>query len=174
MSLEPLLSASPVIQIHAFAAIAAFGIGGFVLFRRKGDDTHRRLGRLWVILMAATAVSSLFIWQSRTFGLFSPIHLLSLITLVTLWLGVRHARRRNIRAHLITMQALYLGALVIAGWFTFMPGRIMNEVVFGPQGGSPFQSAAFLAISLTVGAALVWLVRRAAGHIRTSRPALSR
>lgn len=174
MSLEPLLAASPVIQIHALAAIGAFGLGGFVLFRRKGDGTHRRLGRFWVILMLATAVSSLLIWQSRSFGLFSPIHLLSLLTLVTLFLGVRHARRRNIRAHLITMQALYLGALVIAGWFTFMPGRIMNQVVFGPEGGSPFQSAAFLAISLVVGAVLVWLIRRAAGHIRALRPAFSR
>lgn len=156
MSLEPLLAASPIIQIHAFAATAAFGLGGFVLFRRKGDGTHRRLGRLWVILMLATALTSFFIWQSRLFGLFSPIHLLSLMTLGTLWLGVRYARQRSVQAHMRTMQSLYLGALVIAGWFTFMPGRIMNEVVFGPQGGSPFESAAFLATSIAVGADLIW------------------
>ena len=29
------------------------------------------------------------------------------------------------------MLALFLGALVIAGIFTFVPGRIMHEVVFG-------------------------------------------
>ncbi|QQR38808.1 DUF2306 domain-containing protein [Devosia rhizoryzae] len=169
MSLEPLLSASPVIQIHAYAAIAAFALGGFVLFRSKGDSGHRRLGRFWVILMIATAVSSFFIWEARTFGLFSPIHILSLVTLFTLWLGVRHARRRNIRAHLYTMQALYLLSLEIAGWFTFMPGRIMNEVVFGPAGGGPWESASFLVASFAVGAALIWLVRRATKHGPTRR-----
>ncbi|KKB08004.1 DUF2306 domain-containing protein [Devosia chinhatensis] len=171
MSLEPLLSASPTIQIHAFAAMGAFVLGGIVLFRRKGDGPHRRLGRFWVILMLVTALSSLFIWQTRTFGLFSPIHLLSLLTLGSLWLGILYARRRNIRAHMAVMQSLYLGALVIAGWFTFMPGRIMNKVVFGPDGGSPLASAAFLATSIIFGAALVWLVRRASGHFRRPRPA---
>ena len=169
MSLEPLVSASPIIQIHAYTAIIAFALGGFVLFRRKGDQGHRRLGRLWVMLMLATAVSSLFIWQSRTFGLFSPIHLLSLTTLATLWLGVRYARRRNIKAHVHTMQALYLLSLGVAGWFTFMPGRIMNQVVFGPEGGGPWESAAFLAASFALGAAMIWLVRRGGGHLRARR-----
>jgi uncharacterized membrane protein len=169
VSLEPLLTASPAIQIHAVAAIAAFGLGGFVLFRRKGDSGHRRLGRFWVILMIATAVSSMFIWEVRTFGLFSPIHALSILTLMMLWLGVRYARRRNIKAHLRTMQALYLFSLGVAGWFTFMPGRIMNEVVFGPEGGGPFESAAFLAISVGIGAVMIWLLRRAGGHLRSRK-----
>ena len=30
------------------------------------------------------------------------------------------------------MIGLFTGALVIAGVFTFLPGRIMHEVVFGP------------------------------------------
>jgi uncharacterized membrane protein len=29
------------------------------------------------------------------------------------------------------MMSLFLGALVIAGVFTFLPGRIMHAVVFG-------------------------------------------
>lgn len=169
MSLEPLLSASPVIQIHAFAAIVALGLGGFVLFRRKGDQGHRRLGRFWVILMIVVAVSSFFVWEARTFGLFSPIHLLSVTTLVTLWLGVRFARQRNIKAHLGTMQSLYLLSLGVAGWFTFMPGRIMNEVVFGPKGGGPWESAEFLVVSFGLGAAMIWLVRRASGHFKSRR-----
>jgi uncharacterized membrane protein len=161
MSLEPLLSASPIIQIHAYAAMGAFILGGIVLFGRKGNGPHKRLGRVWVMLMLVTALSSFFVWQSRMFGLFSPIHLLSIMTLVSLWLGVRSARRRNITAHRATMQSLYIGALVIAGWFTFMPGRIMNRVVFGPDGGNPMQSAVFLATSISLGAALIWLLRHA-------------
>jgi uncharacterized membrane protein len=30
------------------------------------------------------------------------------------------------------MTALFAGALVIAGVFTLLPGRIMHDVVFGP------------------------------------------
>jgi uncharacterized membrane protein len=33
--------------------------------------------------------------------------------------------------HRSTMIGLYVGALVIAGLFTFVPGRIMHKVLFG-------------------------------------------
>jgi uncharacterized membrane protein len=174
MSLDPLLSAPPIIQIHAFAAMAAFALGGFVLFRRKGDSGHKRLGRFWVLVMVVTGVSSFFIWELRMFGLFSPIHILSAATLTMLWQGVRYARRRNIKAHLRTMQTLYLLSLVVAGWFTFMPGRIMNEVVFGPEGGNPVESAVFVAGSIATGAVIIWLLRRVRGQISGARRAYAR
>ncbi|MNU06376.1 hypothetical protein D3C72_2515490 [compost metagenome] len=47
-----------------------------------------------------------------------------------------------------------------------MPGRIMNRVVFGPDGAGPFESAVFLAVSIIVGALSLWLVRRAGGTRR--------
>jgi len=50
---------------------------------------------------------------------------------VTLPLGLVHARRHNVRGHKMTMIAMYLGALVIAGIFTFAPGRILYRVLFG-------------------------------------------
>src|SRR5688500_14107377 len=98
MSLSPLLDASPVIQAHAYSAMLAFVLGAYVLFLPKGDRTHRRLGRMWASLMVIVATSSLFIWESRMFGLFSPIHLLSVGTLVALWLAIRAARQRRIKA----------------------------------------------------------------------------
>jgi uncharacterized membrane protein len=161
MSLEPLLSAHPIIQLHAYAATLAFLLGGVVLFQRKGTPRHKRLGMSWVALMVIVSVSSFFIWELRVFGLFSPIHLLSIITLGSLWQGVRYARQRNIKGHIRTMQILYLMAIVVTGWFTFMPGRTMNRVVFGPEGAGPVESAIFLVASIAVGAATVWLVKRA-------------
>src|SRR5947209_3014913 len=71
MSLEPLLQASPVIQVHAFAAALAIFVGAVQLFRRKGDALHRTLGRLWVAGMALVALSSFFIWDIRLVWLFS-------------------------------------------------------------------------------------------------------
>ncbi len=48
MDFAPLLNASPAIQIHVAAAVIAFALGGFVLFRRKGDRLHRIGGKIWV------------------------------------------------------------------------------------------------------------------------------
>jgi uncharacterized membrane protein len=44
MSLAPLLNASPTIQIHAFAAMAALAIGVVQLSAPKGTLPHRGIG----------------------------------------------------------------------------------------------------------------------------------
>lgn len=142
MTLAPLLQASPSIQIHAFSALAAFALGAIVIFRRKGDRLHRLGGRIWVALMLVVAVSSFFIHTIRLWGIWSPIHLLSVATLASLVYAVWMIRRRNIVAHASAMRTTYVGALVIAGGFTLAPGRIMNKVVFGEGHAAPAQSAA--------------------------------
>ncbi len=131
MSLAPLLNASPVIQVHAFAAMGAFALGAVQLAAPKGTIPHRTLGWIWVVLMLTVAVSSFWIHDIRMFGPFSAIHLLSILTLVMLPLAVLAARRHRVVAHRKGMISIFLGALVIAGLFTFMPGRIMYQVAFG-------------------------------------------
>jgi uncharacterized membrane protein len=132
MILAPLLNAAFVIQIHALAAIAAFAVGLVQLTAPKGTIPHRLIGWSWVLLMLTVAVSSLFIHTIRLWGPWSPIHLLSILVLVTLPLAVMHARRHDIAQHRMAMLMLFTGALVIAGGFTFLPGRIMYAVVFSP------------------------------------------
>ncbi len=131
MSLAPLLNASPAIQLHAFAAMAAFVIGAVQLTRRKGDNPHRVAGYLWIGLMLIVAASSFWIHEINQWRGFSLIHLLSIWVLVITPIAVWNARRGNISAHKTSMISLFLGALVIAGLFTFLPGRIMNAVMFG-------------------------------------------
>jgi uncharacterized membrane protein len=133
MTLAPLLDAPPVIQVHAFAAIAAFAIGLVQLAAPKGTIPHRFIGWLWAFLMLTVAVSSLFIHKIRMWGPWSPIHLLSILVLLTLPLAVMHARRHDIAQHRLAMLMLFTAALVIAGGFTFLPGRIMHAVVFSPS-----------------------------------------
>ena len=132
MSLAPLLDAVPAIPVHAFAAMAAFALGVVQLAAPKGTLPHRTLGWIWVALMAVVAISSFWIHQLRLIGPWSPIHLLSIFTPIMLVLGVWYARRHNVRGHRITLISIFAGALVIAGLFTFVPGRIMHAVVFGP------------------------------------------
>jgi uncharacterized membrane protein len=132
MSLAPLLDAVPPIPVHAFAAMAAFALGVVQLAAPKGTLPHRTLGWIWVALMAVVAVSAFWIHQLRIVGPFSPIHLLSIYVPVMLVVGVLAARRHNVQRHRRTMIGLFAGALIIAGLFTFMPGRVMHAVVFGP------------------------------------------
>jgi uncharacterized membrane protein len=131
MSLAPLLNAAPAIPLHGFAAMAAFVLGVVQLAAPKGTLPHRTLGWIWVLLMAFVAVSSFWIHQIRLVGPWSPIHLLSIFTLVMLPLGVWRAHRHDVNAHRRTMIGIFTGALVIAGLFTFVPGRIMHAVIFG-------------------------------------------
>jgi uncharacterized membrane protein len=131
MSLAPLLNANPVIQIHAFAAMGAFVLGLVQLAAPKGTLPHRTMGWIWVVLMLVVALSSFWIHDIRMFGPFSLIHLLSIVTLVALPLAVLAARRHNFARHRSAMISIFVGALVAAGFFTFMPGRIMYKVAFG-------------------------------------------
>ena len=121
---------SPAIKIHLAAAVGALGLGAVMLASRKGRTFHRVAGWVWVTIMATLAVSSLFI-QTLNPGHFSWIHGLSAFTLLTLPLGVMFAKRHNVKAHRGTMMGLYLGGLIIAGLFTFVPGRLMFEMFFG-------------------------------------------
>jgi uncharacterized membrane protein len=131
MSLAPLLDAAPAIPLHAFAAMAAFGLGIVQLAAPKGTLPHRTLGWIWVGLMLAVAISSFWIHQIRLVGPWSPIHLLSIFVLITVPLGVWKAHRHEVADHRLIMTLIFSGALVIAGLFTLLPGRIMHAVVFG-------------------------------------------
>ena len=132
MSLAPLLDAGPVIQIHAFAAMAAFVLGLVQFAAPKGTFPHRTIGWAWVTLMVVVSISAFFIHDLRMWGPWSPIHLLAIFTLVMVPLAVLHARRRRVTRHRNAMISIFAGALVIAGLFTLLPGRIMHAVVFAP------------------------------------------
>ena len=131
MSLAPLLNAAPAIPLHAFAAMAAFALGVVQLAAPKGTLPHRAIGAVWVALMVTVAISSFWIHQLRLVGPWSPIHLLSIFTLLMLPLAVWKAHTHQVAAHRRIMIFLFSGALVIAGLFTLMPGRVMHAVVFG-------------------------------------------
>ena len=132
MSLAPLLDAAPAIPVHAFAAMAAFALGLLQFAAPKGTLPHRTLGGIWVGLMFVVAISSFFIHELKVWSAWSPIHLLSIFTLMMLPLGVWRAQHHQVQAHRWTMISIFIGALVIAGLFTLVPGRIMHAVVFGP------------------------------------------
>ncbi|MGB3244808.1 MAG: DUF2306 domain-containing protein [Sulfitobacter sp.] len=131
MSFYPLLAAPLVVQVHAFLALGTVALTIAIFSLRKGSRLHRAFGWAWVIAMGSVAVSSFWINDMRWLGPFGPIHLLSAFVLFSLVRGVFAARSGNVRTHKRTMQSLTFGALVLAGAFTLVPGRIMFQVVSG-------------------------------------------
>ena len=129
--MEILFQEAAPIPSHALVALLAVLLGGLQLSRTKGTAQHRILGWIWVALMAYVATSSFLISEIKMWGAYSPIHLLSAWTSVSLVMAIFHARRGNIRQHKIWMVLLYVLALLITGLFTLWPGRVMHAVIFG-------------------------------------------
>lgn len=126
-----LVAAAPLkIQIHIAAALTALAIGTVLMIGVKGTRLHRTLGWTWVAAMATTAVSSLFI-REMNHGAMSWIHLLSGWTIIALPMAVYAARRHNVHLHRRFMTGLFVGGLIVAGGFTFLPGRLLWRVFFG-------------------------------------------
>ena len=130
MTLEPFLAASDAAKWHAAAAVLSLAVGGGILFLRKGTAVHKTAGWVWIVLMAITAASS-FAIRDLNSGSFSPIHLLSILTLVMLPLAVWRRRMGDITGHARAMQGAFFG-LFAAGAFTMLPGRIIGRMLFGP------------------------------------------
>lgn len=118
------------IPLHAIAAMIAIILGGFQFIMKKGGILHRILGRVWLGLMLIVAFSSFFIHKIELWGAYSPIHLLSLWTIFSVGLAVYYVRVGNIRRHKQVMIAFYWLALILTGFFTLLPGRVMHQVLF--------------------------------------------
>ena len=126
-----LLNETHPIPIHAIMAMIAIILGGIQLSMKKGGAIHKLLGRIWVGIMMFVSISSFFIHEIKLWGAYSPIHLLSLWTIFILGVGVYYARVGNIKRHKQVMIATYFFALIITGFFTLMPGRVMHQILIG-------------------------------------------
>jgi uncharacterized membrane protein len=131
MSFDPLFAAPAVVQVHAFAAMGAFLLGIVQFVAPKGTLPHRTLGYIWAALMLTVAGMSFAINGIRQWGQFSAIHVLSVVVVVLVPLAVLAAHRHKVNRHRYAMMGIFAGALVIAGGFTLVPGRIMHRVLFG-------------------------------------------
>jgi len=123
-----MLKAPWIVQLHVAAAFSALVIGTALLLGVKGRTFHKAAGWTWVICMMTVAIGSFWI---RTTGHLSFIHLLSGGVAITVPLAVVAAKRGNLRSHRAGMTRNFLGGLIIAGAFTFVPGRLMWMIFLG-------------------------------------------
>lgn len=125
------------VQIHWMAALMSLVFGLSIFVRKKGTKVHRLVGRAYVLCMVLTAVSAFFIRSSSSdepYSLwtnFSAIHLLIPFTLFYLFMAIRAIRKGDVKTHKLSMVFTFIGGIVIAGAFTFLPGRHMHTLFFG-------------------------------------------
>ena len=60
----------------------------------------------------------------------TPIHLFTVWTAISLPVAVLAARRGNIALHRKSMRGMYIGACIVAGLFTLVPGRFVGTLVW--------------------------------------------
>lgn len=154
MTLAPLLNASPIIQIHAFAGMGALALGAIQIALPKGKISHRKLGWVWLGLIMTMLLTAPVIHGVDLRSLLSPsacyeptksfywnlrcasIHLITVYLLLAVPFAPMLARQGYIKHHRAMMIGLWVGALVIAGAFTMDTHRIMHAVVFGSSSQS--------------------------------------
>lgn len=119
----------PNLWAHLGTMVVALGLTPVMLLRPRGDARHRMLGRIWVTAMFLTALVSLTIRDTNDGG-FSLIHILSAWTLLQVPLIYWSARTRNIERHRGSVRGMVLGALLIAGFFTFPFDRLLGHWLF--------------------------------------------
>ena len=130
MNLDAFFNASPVIVIHAIAAFAALGLGTAMFVRKKGTKSHKVIGRMFALLMALVALSAIFI-RNINDGNFSFIHIFVVLTFTALFQTFYHIRNGNLAKHKSAVKGLFFGALLIPGFLSFLPGRLMWVTFFG-------------------------------------------
>lgn len=116
-----------MLWVHLGALIIVLALTPIMLLRKRGDDWHRLLGWTWSFFMFVAAVISFVMTNGR----FSLIHILSVITVIGVPVLILSARRRDIGRHRGQARGFVIGALLIAGFFTFPFGRLLGSWFFG-------------------------------------------
>ncbi len=115
--------------VHLGTVLLALPLGIAQLVLPKGTLRHRAMGYLWCALMTITAIVSFTVHTINPGG-FDPIHIFSVVTLISTPMIIYFGRTGRVAQHQRVVLNLMVGALVIAGLFTFLPGRALGQLVF--------------------------------------------
>ena len=119
--------------LHFATIVPCFLIGAWLLLRRKGTPIHKRLGKVYVVLITFSSVVAAAmpaLVGPTLWGHFGFIHLFCVVVFVSIPLAMWSIKRGDVKTHAGTMRGLYLGGILIAGAFAFSPGRLLNAWLF--------------------------------------------
>jgi uncharacterized membrane protein len=158
-----------VIALHAGGATVALTLGAYTLIRRtRGDRAHRWVGRVWVVAMYWTILSSFTIKELRP-GHFSWIHGLSAFTFGTLSIGLWAAVTHRVRWHRSFMTGSYFGLVGAFVGAVVVPARKIPQWTVHHPAGLALGAAACL---LTAAAVIALSRRPAPAPKRQTIPAM--
>jgi uncharacterized membrane protein len=116
-----------LIIAHALVASFALFFGAYnLLVSTKGSRTHKMIGRLWAFSMYFVSMSSFWV-REINHGQFSIIHILSVVTIITVTMGIYSAKKQNTAAHKGYMRGSYLGLLGAFVAATLVPVRLIPQ-----------------------------------------------
>ena len=120
--------------LHLATIVPCFLVGAWLLTRRKGTPIHQLLGKIYAVLILFSSGIALAMPADigpRILDHFGFIHLFCVLVLVLIPLAIRAILRGDARRHGRYMLGVYLGGILIAGTFAFMPGRLLPGWLFG-------------------------------------------
>ena len=85
--------------------------------------------RSWSARRCPPASSATTAW-----GGYTPVHLLVPLTFAGLGRSFWHLYHGNIAGHRKIMRSVYIGACVVAGLFTLLPGRYLGDLLWQQLG----------------------------------------
>ncbi len=118
----------PLLHLHLALSLIAMVLILVILAAPKGRGTHRLLGRVATSALVLTALTSFGI---RTSGHFSALHILSVVTLLSVPYAVWLVRRGRVAHHRRIMLINAAGLFLAAIFATLMPGRMLHTALFG-------------------------------------------
>lgn len=122
-----------LMYFHLATVVPCFLIGTVLLIIKKGTPIHKQMGRVYMVLMLITAAITLFMPAQvgpQFLGHFGWIHGFSFLAIYTVPTAYLAIKRGDVKSHQRKMILLYFGAIIIAGGFTFFPGRYLYELFF--------------------------------------------
>lgn len=114
---------SPLLVFHLVTIFPVLILGPFIL-SSQGKGSHKFLGRIWVVLMVLSCLSTFGIKYN---GEYSWLHGLSLFTLYSVVSAFMAIRKADLKKHKRAMTGAYTGALIAFIWAMGGNGRLLNN-----------------------------------------------
>lgn len=133
-SLEPLLAAPTLVQLHATAGVLALLLGALRLIWFSGARAEPALGWGFLALLVLASVSALLLplpsGAPNLYGV-TPHHGFVVLALAGAGWAVLAAHRGDQLRRQRVVTATFAGVLLMAGLFEMAPGRMLNAVLAG-------------------------------------------
>lgn len=115
---------TPVILVHAVAALYVLILGPLQILRRRRDGAHRLLGVSWIGAMLVVCLSSYWIGAGFTW-----LHGLSTWTLVCMVAALAGIRLGNVGVHRGFMVGSYFGTVTAFAFAALVPSRLIPQLL---------------------------------------------